>query len=230
MKKSRRRGRKLTKTQARQVKTIISRKQELKFRFETQNAAVVSNSGAVSPLILVGQGVTDTQRVGDSLTLCGKLDLKYAWQIAPNSNKSYALVRFIIFQFHPSTDNVTPSYPSANQILLPGPSGAVDVYSWYAHDYRQDYTILYDKTMELIGPGVYDADGSGSNEMWPVTCCSFKHVSTRISLKKARKNQQFQAGTLSGTNCLYKFQISSVPSADNPPTIISNAKMYFRDS
>lgn len=205
------RGRKLNKRQKFQVKRLIRNVQELKYFEGSSQNADISTSPAILDISAVSQGDTDTTRDGDRLQWVGKIDFRYSLDIADATN----IIRVMIFQWKPN------SSPAAGSLFLNGPTGAVDVWSNYGHDHRQEYTILYDKTYSLVG--------NGGAATVPTTTSSQIVRFVRISLKRIAKMAQFTAGTTAGTNKLYLYLISDSALVGNP-TITFSAKVFFRDS
>lgn len=210
-----RKGAKLNKRQATQVKKIIAVRQELKyFQYATAGIAVSASPTIISSPFLIPQGDTDQSRDGDRLMWAGKVDLRVEAIIG--SSDPYNNVRLILFQWHPN------STPAVEDLLLDGPSEAPDLFSQFNHDKRQEYKILFDKTWKLVG--------NGSSASVPYTQASTTGIKRfKISLKKARKQVQFAGGGTTGTNKLYLMYMSD--SAVTPhPSISYTTKVFFRDS
>lgn len=230
-KAARKRQRKLNDREKDQVKRIVNRHAELKyFTAAPVNGAAVPQAGAGANFDIsnVAQGLLDTNRVGDRLEWCGKMDI-YLQIVGPESltglvNDIYNTVRFIIFQYHPHAVGGTSPVPT--EILLNGPTGAIDVGSQYNHDQRQNYKILYDRVFTLVNNQNSTVGGTGFTAMQNnhVHTCKF-----RVSLKNAKKDAQFNAAGTNGTNKIFYFMISDSAAAPNP-TYSLITKIFFRDS
>lgn len=218
------RGRKLNPSAAKEVHQIIKR--ELKRDVETKYVARVqaltsqSSTWGILDISNISQGVTDSDRVGDALTLTGPMHLR--WGVFNSQGATgdvYNNFRMVIVQYHPSLDS---SVFGATKIFLNGPSGSIDLYSQYNHDQRQDYTILYDKTVTTVG--------NNNVATTPNTSAVFKHIITTLSFKKLRKLQQYTAGGVNqSTNKLYLLTVSDSALATHPQWIYS-LKYFYTDA
>lgn len=210
--KNRLRGRKLNDKQKKQVKTLIKRRQELKFYVAQVNIGAVSTTPGVGAFFAPAQGTNDSQRDGDRAELCGTMDIRMS--VFPNTD-TYNFLRFIVFQWKPNTT------PTAADVLLTGPTGAIDILSQYSHDSRQQYTILMDKNLYLNG---YHTAVGETGASYAV----IRHYKIKLG-KKVHKDVQFVAGTTAGTNKLY-WIIMSDSGAIPHPNYSLDAKTFFRDS
>lgn len=203
------RGRKLNPRQKKQVKRIVGAQQELKYLDTVTNAYSISTSGAIFQLCSIPQGDTDISRDGDRVYL-KKMYVRGTVRVNDETN----IVRLIFFQWKPNTA------ATIAQILLNGPSGSPDVQSNYAHDQRQMYKILYDKTWVLAGPG--------TTPETPVTPTTTRHFQCILSRGLIRQ-LQFTAGTTTGTNQIYYLALSD-SSIGAHPTLSMSTKVMFTDS
>lgn len=212
-------GRALTKRQRADVQNIIHRNQELKYVYFTAAATAVNST----PLFAAGQfdvaqGVTDQDRIGDSIDWCGTTELRI--QVVNGQGATadtYNNVRLIVFQWHPN------SVPVAANLLLNGPSGAPDIYSALNHDNRQQYLVLFDKTWKTVGPSNNTlVQGPNTN----ATTTGIMHY--RISLKRATKHVQYVAGSLTATNRLWTMFVSDSALATHP-SVAYTFKSFYRD-
>lgn len=215
-------GRKLNPKQKKEVKTIIARRQELKYFHYVQAATAVSTTADVSgsPFDIV-QGDQDQERDGDRLQWCGTLEFNLqvvSGQTAGTSDL-YNNVRVMLFQWHP-TSTSAPS-PVASDVLSQGPSGNPDIYSVYNHDTRQNYKILFDRVYRVtLNTNGTIADNSNSTT-------GIRRL--RISMKKARKDVQYVGNGLQGTNRIFLLTVSDSALATHP-TLAFASKIFFRDS
>lgn len=209
-----RKQRKLNVRQKRQVKTIVSRKFEPK-AFQAQAApAAISTTAQIVHLSPIAQGNSNITRVGNMVEL---KSIESRIHLITNA-ASFALmdifnfVRVIVFQWK---DNVVPV---ATDLLLNGSSGVVDVGSLYNHDNRNQFKIVSDNLMRIMGDGV---NGSTSK------------------LIDARHNMSFGKGILSklewvgnsvtnGYNQLYILLVSD-SSATPHPLVYITFKLIFKD-
>lgn len=224
VKRTKKAERTLTKKQTEQVKRLINVRAELKF-FDFNLYTVASDdAGSILSIMDIPQGDTDITRDGDRIMLCGyitmflQLNSNYYTNVPPVDTW-----RFIIFQWHPN------SVPAIGNILLPGPSSTQDVYSQYSHDFRQQYTILYDIFTSTMGQ-TYQTAPPGNNS--PTTSITSRQWHRRIYLKRARKQVQYSAANgTTGTNKIYVMHLTDTPFAQGTkPYLNLSLKTVFRDS
>lgn len=219
-------GKALSKRQKADVKRILALQQELKyfpFNFvptTLTNAFVIDGTMFDVPQsATVGQ--LDTKRIGDSIMWCGTMEVNL--QIVNGlgaTGDTFNNCRVIILQWH-DTSTATP-FPVVTQVLLNGPSTVPDIYSTYNHDYRHQYTILFDETYLTVGP-------NGPNNPPQSNVATGIHK-IRINLTKlARKNAQFVAGGGQGSNRFFMIYGSDSQLATHPNMTFAS-KVFFRDS
>lgn len=214
------RGRSLSGKQVLQVKRIVARRQELKYFAVLSNFAAITAATYMIDLTQIPQGDTDSTRDGDHLMLCGTPEFHVRFQNdLTGAGDAGAMYRLIIFQWHPSNGTA----PIGSDILLTGVSGAVDYTSFYSHDKRQLYTILYDECFKTWGHGAGGA-GPGTNQ----TDSGLHRI--KYSFAKAQKQCQYQGGSTSGTNQIYMFMIhSSANLVGNQNAWLFASKIFYRD-
>lgn len=192
------------------AKRQVGLKQELKYFLINTYDYAISTTPSLFQLSAIPQGDTDTTRDGDRLEL-SKISLRGQVYCTDVTN----IMRFIVFQFRPS------AVPVASQILQIGPSGAIDVWSNYNHDTRQEYKILYDKTFTM--------QGNGAAATSPFTDSSYQHFQRKITNNNFNKNLQYIGGGTGGTNQIYYIAVSDSNLAAHP-TITFQAYFNFKDS
>lgn len=121
---------------------MIASRVEKKYYDRLLSTIGTPSAGTITHLTTIPQGVGDTERVGDEIEL-----RKMTIRLNLESNAQVGIVRFIFFQWIPSTT----SGPTVADLLVLGASGAVDNTSQYRHDSRQSYRILYDRIWHLNG-------------------------------------------------------------------------------
>lgn len=213
-------GPKLSKRQKNEVKTLISRRSELKFKIQNQSSTAISSTASIAAIFVVGQGISDQQRIGDSLNWCGTLELNL--QVVNGlgaTGDNYSNVRVILFQWHPST---TDYVPVTSDILLAGPSTNPDIHSVYNHDNRQLYTIIHDKVYRTMG-------NVNTTNSVVTTLTSTGVMQIRIPTKRLQKKAQFTGGANTGTNQIFMIQVSDSALATHPTTTWAG-KVFYRDS
>jgi len=214
------RGRKLSKREKAEVKKLISVRQELKYWQVNASAASMPAPGSwvILPISAVPQGDTDLERDGDRLMWCGTMEFNYIMYSSLTTGSDVNFNgRVLIAQWHPNSN------PTVSNFLLNGPSANPDVYATYSHDYRQQYTILYDNHEVCIGNGQAAAAPSER----PTTGI----IRVKIPTTKWAKQAQYAAGSTNGTNQLYIIYGSDTAVAGaNRPFIAYSIKIFFRDS
>lgn len=209
-------GRKLNKRQRKEVKQLIIKPMELKYGITNQATRVVGTTALIDYITAVSQGSGDNQRIGDTLNWCGKMEMAVQFHNGAGANSGpWTTFRFIMFQWHPN------STPVAANILLNGANGAIGVTSRYNHDLRQEYKIILDKVIHLVG------NGSSATQPYAPNVQRLKVY--KISTKKITKRAQFSGGTTAGTNGIYCLYITDSGAA-TLPTIEYSFKMFWRDA
>lgn len=211
----RRRGRKLNNRQKQQVKTLIGRNLENKF-FIANYTGSVSTTPDLQPIAFPAQGTTDNNRIGDEIKM---KSLRIHLQILKNSaaTTSFEFVRFVIFQWRPSSQFLAPS---AAQLFLTDPStGAISYRSFYSVDTKAEYSILYDKTWTFNGLPL------------DLTHQFNQYHNFNVSLRKAAKNIQFHAALTTGSHQLYYYIIGATAAgAGNLPAFNMSSQLFYSDS
>lgn len=196
---------KLNRTQAVQVKKLITQNEEKKYFRPGVVAATSSITATLGSMSNVGQGVTDDDRVGNVIAPV-YFKIKLDFTMADGTQR----MRFIVFRWN---ENDTYVSPTAAKILSNGPSGAPDVYSYYNDDESQSFKILYDTT--VIGV-------SGAS-------------STTLRVARERKiplsgKMKFSLDAVStGTHKLYYLHISD-SSAVTHPTVTWFGELCYTDA
>lgn len=205
----RRGGAKLNVRQKKQVKRLITSRQEKKFFISNTSSWPVSTTPSVFQLSVIPQGDTDTSRDGDRLMIT-KVYVRGYWTF---SNDLYNTIRLIFFQWKPNTT------PAATDILLAGPSASVDTVSQYNHDNRQLYKIMWDK--------FYHIEGNGTTSSQPLTSTGIRPF--HAILHMPNKQLQYVAGSTTGTNQFYYLAVTD-SSVTSDPTLTMSVKFMFTDS
>jgi len=141
--------RKLNKVQRRQVKAIVSRKEESK-HFDTQTAAFqVDRGGNFALLSAMGQGTGIAQRVGDQVR-CQFMELNFDlyYTNAAGLGTAGHAARLIVFRWNIDTSITTPGLGSILEY-----TGNINTmnspYTWNAQK-QKDFTVLLDRVYGLF--------------------------------------------------------------------------------
>lgn len=132
---------------------------EMKY-FDTGNSTVYSNSGAVIQLSDIAQGLTNSTRIGDSVTI---KHLTFKWYVQGNSQNPCNAARLILFvdKYNQGTD------PTPGDVLQT--VGSVQAIVSAANiNHLPRYRIIYDKLVNLEQQATY-ANPSVATIM-PVGC------------------------------------------------------------
>jgi hypothetical protein len=216
---------KLNPVQKKQVKKIVQRRQELKYTIPFELGRAMTSTMAILGMTDNTQGITDQTHIGDRLTLTSSFDLRYSLHVDVGNDAAQQIIlaRIVCFQWHPVSQSGGATEPAATDVFTVGPSTAVDTLSFYNHDKRQDYTILYDRVHRLVGPGT--ATSNAYNESM------IQYITKKVSLKRARKNVGYiAASSTTATNHLYIAFIANVATDAQNPLISWNAKVFYRDA
>jgi len=180
----------------------------LKYIDQVHNIQVAS-TGDVFPLLNVTQGVSSSQRVGDS----GWLEKMYInFKLNTANSDVYTTSRIIIFQWLPNT-SLAGGSPTAGQILQTVTEGPL---SFYDFQNSNQFIILLDL---IIGQsGTADSPTTSSNVIW----------GGEIPLRCNRKIEWSQ-GTTFGSNQIYLLDISDSVLAPFP-ILNLNSRIFFDDS
>lgn len=200
----------LNERQSKQVKRMMSVRSELKYHSKTFNnqSFGIGTGFYLVDLTDVAQGQTDTTRIGDKATLSR---IEYTYSLIPTLATQTNVVRIMFFQYKPNDAAVLTSIDG---IVDNGPSGILDPWSPYDHDFKTDYTILSDK-MYTMNP---------NGEM-------VKTQKTRyLPIKKARKDLTYVAGATFGGNHIYMAVWSNGLLGTNPVQITGRTRIFYRDA
>jgi hypothetical protein len=201
----------LTRGQRAEIKSLVERDVEEKY-LVTAGAGSITSTTAISSLADIPQGIADTQRVGDTVTL-HDLELKFNVAKVATNTALENYVRVAVIQWHPTSALVAPT---ASALFLLDPSLAtISFRSFWTHDYKPNFTVLFDQVVKLAGPGSATTGNSST--------CHF----TDVMIPIPRKIIQFAAATVDGSNKLYLVTISS--EGANAPTLTSAAQLHYRD-
>lgn len=183
------------------VKEQIVKHQELKYYDETLSDFIDYN-GAVYCLTDMAQGLGDSQRVGDKISIKSML-IRGTLAEADLRN----IIRIIIFQWYP-VDSASAPVPA--QILQA--IGTWGIVSPYIHDTRNQFGILVDK--------MYNLNTSST---------PYRPFEIRVPLKYAKKSVNFNAAGLFGSNHICALVITD-SSASTHPTVSFYTRVYYTDS
>lgn len=211
-------GKKLNEREVKQVKRIVGRNEELKYLPTVQAFAglpLPTNTWSFVDLSLVPQGDGDSTRDGDRLKFH---DLQFRYQWSSNGGvKDYC--RIVIFQWHPNNVPVA-SPPAANALFLNGViGGGADYTSFYSHDSRQQFKILYDHVVTLT----YSVASTTATDIVHF------YKTVRIFGKKVNKMMQYVSGSTAGTNHIYVAYCIDKAVGGATPTLQFNSKFNYHD-
>jgi hypothetical protein len=192
----------VTKSQVRSmIRSVVQSRDLLEWKYyaAAANTQNITFSGSLYPLSDVSQGIVDTSRSGDAISL---VSLEVNWGIYAGTQAN--AVRIIILQWIPAV----LGGPGLSQVILSTGSALVP-FSPYAVDPYQQLTILYDQVISV-----------SANE--PLRVGRFRTKTF------PRKSIQFTSGTLTGTNKLFMYVMSD-DGVTPYPTFSYGSKIYFTD-
>lgn len=217
---NRRRGKKrngkgLNKKERKQVKQIIERSAEKKFiAFQTGGRSGLANAvfigklnydiGLATAVPILGTG--DQQRIGDSIMWDRFMTVNMYVTLNPAATTPHYL-RFVIFQW---VNNDTSDVPTPAEIFLPGVGGVENYTSQYTEDYKPAYTVLYDKTWNIVNQDL-----------------SYQHIIKRIKIK--RRKVRFITGTANSSNNSIYYMVMGTGVGTNTAEIFFTAKLKYTD-
>lgn len=209
------------------VKSITARTSELKYR-DTLIPLTFIDGKTTNPLVyfastIVDQGDTDSDRIGDQLTLtsCTARFFIELNKAAATGNESVNF-RMICFQWHPVTDVTVGTIGATlplSLVLLNGSDGTtITPDSQYNIDRRSQFTILVDRTLTIFN--------------YSNVASTHRSFVIRVPLKKAQKKVQYvNADDTVGSNHLIWVVISqNLSSLASPPTFSGTTRIRYRDS
>lgn len=212
--------------QKRAIRSIVRKGFELKWHQPTLADQVINSTGVVVGMTDIPQDDTDQGREGDQIMLAGFLRFNYILQcdLGNDAVQQTPNIRVVLFQWHPQTISGGASEPTLAQLFNNGPSGAPDVLSFFNHDNRFMYTIIYDKLHKLVGPGT-----ATTNAYNPIVTLNRK-LAFKYG-KRVQRKLQYSAGTsTTASNHLYICYLADVISDAQNPTITWNAKIVYHDN
>lgn len=187
------RGRKLNKRQVRQVKSIVTRNEEIKIKDTLQSSTSATSTAAfTNPIPAVSQGTGESQRIGDKIRL-KSLHVKCTLAGADATN----VVRLVWFQWIPNTASQTPNAGSLLQDTAVPWLSPINETNQNAGLFR------------IISDNLYQLTTSGSNQGLVV----HKNFYGR---KLPRKNLEYNPGATTGFNQIYCMYASDSVAATHP--------------
>lgn len=236
-KKPRAKGHALTTEMKSEVRKIIARPVELKQSLTVLNSVSIRDMANVGGRTMVAftsgitQGNGDTNsRTGDQISL-KSLECRVQYQMDfTNQGPANATpcIRTVVLQWHPQLDatyaNLLTNLPAA-QLFETGPTGVIDPCSVYDWDYRQSFTILYDKTHEMTLPS------NSATSLAPYYNTGGTHyVHFNVPLAKARKRVQYVgASAVVASNHLIFLCWQFNSSASAPPILFMGSRLVYSD-
>jgi len=182
---------------------VLKAHQESKFHDNDDLGSGISDAGTLFDLSLIPQGDTDQTRDGDQIYLKSIMG-RYSVTGSDNSN----IIRVIIVQY--ITENAGLTGTKILQAL-----GAGAVFQNYAHDYKSQVRILYDKT----------------HTMGNATTASIPLVKTyKVMITKGFKRKiQYLGGGTNTVGGIRMFVVSDSAAASHP-VIAFSLRLNYTDS
>lgn len=188
------------------VEQVMRRNAELKYHDASNSHTFpVGGSFVRNDVSAVAQGTTDTTRTGDRLKL-RSLEFRIQLQDLRTtlSVDGMNVVRVVFVQWFPSgTPNSSDIFSAVANTCL----------GFYAHDTRQMYKILWDKTYALTG----------------ATSRNFHLAHGTIYFKK-NNMIQYSGGGTTGTNKIYMFALYTNGGAGVTTNLYADTRLRYYDS
>lgn len=204
-------GRKLKTAITREIKIFDKKNTELKYQDTVIDSIVDGNTNTPKCYFSVtdiDQGLYDTARVGDEINLKWiEYRLNLFLNKAATTGGERALIRFIVFQYHPVVDATYATMGTSlplNLVLAPGYNGTdITTDSHYTWDRKRQFTVLHDSVHYFFN---YSAL-AGTPKM----------LHGRIPLKKAQKKVHYIAAddTQASNHIIFCLISQNVASIEN---------------
>lgn len=199
-------GRKLTKTQKKQVKRIVGSREEGKYLDTNLGVGFSATTAATfNDLTVVAQGVGATQRTGDKI-MSKRLNIRWNAIYGDATN----FLRCIVFQWKANSASITPTAGA----ILENPAVPITSALNNTNDASTLYTVLYDKVYSLVGAG---SNGAIARNI------------TLYGKRLGRKVLNYNPTASSGFNHIYTLWFSdsnAVPS----PSVYQYSRYDYTDS
>lgn len=214
-------GKKLTKRQKHQVKSIIGRSSEVKYWTYGFGLSNVTNSPGITNIMAIPQGVADGQRVGDNVRL---KKLKMEFQLV--SGDIYNTCRVMIIQYHSNqatapvlADIFDVSATGAEYVMCPVP----------AQQKEKKVKILYDSVHIL--PQTYASTSAGAAGALIPTSASVKHWKKTLYGKKLGSKQlRYDPGSTNISNGSIWIVYTSDSGGITHPQLYFNMRAEYTDT
>jgi len=125
----------------------------------------------------------------------------------------------MIVQFK-GLSTATP-FPLVGDLLAPGPSTSVDVWSHLDFSKRNNWNVLYDQRFTLIG--------NGASSFHPNTTSTILSREVYVNMRKANKKIQLIGPSGQGKNRLFFVYISDSGTSSHPSMTL-NFRTTYRDA
>lgn len=200
------------------VSKVMDSRVEHKYKTYFEVGQSTDTGGQIwGPLTTIAQGTSDTERVGDQLTMKSIYVKMAIYPPSVSINKESNFVRVIAFQWKEVT-NISGSIGPIPDDILSTP-GAIDlIYCQYAHDnIGKKFTILYDKTFTITNS---ETGGQYSQKM----------INFRIPLKYAKRKVSYVGGSSGDAFNHFYLMTLSDSAVTNHPTVTFTARMHYIDA
>lgn len=201
----RKRSTKVSKNVKRFVNKKLKKEVETKYNDYYNSGTFDWNGSVYYNLTVIPQGTTDSNRIGDKISLRG-IRLRYHLLCGD----TYNICRIVVFQYY---GNNTLHAPAVNELFQSIYMGTVYApMSPFTFDYKNQFGILYDKTHNL---NLNDRQTVGVNK--------------KIKIKYAKHGITFTAATTAGSNQIYIVALSDSGAATHP-SIIFHSRLFYDDA
>lgn len=214
-------GQGLTPVQKQQVKAILGSKIESKY-FISGYQNTVSNSGVITDLSSIAQGVGSVERTGDTVNLT-RVSLIYQVNCSSGgafaSADSYNALRLILFRWKDDSGNYVPTVTDI--LSLPAAHGDL-VMAVYNLNQGENFHIIYDKIVTVFNSPVYTGTGvnveAGANHSWCSGMLDLSQLGPRVI--------EFEGAGTTGSGKLFMLAVSDSTFTPHPNLTLTTQLKY----
>lgn len=188
------------------VKKTINRKFETKYDDEIINGFQLTQTLTLADMTGLAQGAAFNERIGSEIAI-----KRFITRYALFCGTSSSIVRLINLVWKP--DNAVA--PLISSILANGPGGAPDILSNYNRNNRANYTILSDRTHQLI---------AGTSSEYN------RRVFHYEDYKNLPSYTSYTPTLNTGEHHIYSFLISDQTAGANAPSIYYSSRIEYKDA
>lgn len=187
------------------IRNVINKSSEVKYH-DTELNASIDDAGIIYTLSDLSQGQTDLTRIGDQQN-----PLRFVWKGQIVAGDSTNVVRVMLIQ-NKSGELAHAASTDVTKILSSNYVGGVNApYSPLHHDYRRQYTVLYNKTFYVD------------------TYNPIRRVTINKDLSKRKLKVHYDNGGTTQVSGAYYLLMISDSSSISHPSFTGVGRLYYND-